>query len=307
MTKRLIYFAMLMLLCMDVEAQPIQPSFDGVKKINGVFLHVTVIGEGKPLLVLHGGPGMSHDYFLPYLEPLAKKYKLIFYDQRASGRSEIPEDSLGSSYTNMINDIDSIRAAFGLNKINILAHSWASILAINYAEKHPNRVASLIFSDPINLNHEFDQQQQESIKDRWKDTAVASKAKELKMANSPVVEIRIRLAFLTAMSDVKYIDSIHLIIPQKYADAQNSLYHGMMSEIKTYDRNYYAELKTIKAPTLIIHGKADNVPLAASEKLKASLPASRLVVFDESGHFPFIEETDKYNRTLMQFLDEVNK
>ncbi len=71
-----------------------QGDFTGLKKINGAALFISVRGSGEPLLVLHGGPGLNHSYFLPFLAKLEEKYRVIYYDQRACGRSTTPSARL---------------------------------------------------------------------------------------------------------------------------------------------------------------------------------------------------------------------
>ena len=66
----------------------VHPVQEGFVDANGVLIYYKMLGSGKPLLILHGGPGASHDYFLPYLLPLARRHRLIFIDERGSGRSE---------------------------------------------------------------------------------------------------------------------------------------------------------------------------------------------------------------------------
>lgn len=60
-------------------------------KINGKSIYVCVKGEGEPIIFLHGGPGGSHEYFLPHMEPLAEDYQIILYDQTGCGKSGIFE------------------------------------------------------------------------------------------------------------------------------------------------------------------------------------------------------------------------
>ncbi len=85
-------------------------------------------------MIVHGGPGASHDYFLPYLLPLARRHKLIFIDERGSGRSQKLEDPAGYTIANMAEDVESVRQALGLGKINLLGHSYGGALAQAYAK-----------------------------------------------------------------------------------------------------------------------------------------------------------------------------
>lgn len=126
--------------------------FEGLKSINGTALYCKVIGKGEPLVVLHGGPGLSQDYFLPHLLPLAKKFQLILFDQRAQSKSSIKLDSTQVSVQAMVEDIEGIRQAFHLGKIHLMAHSWGGNIAIRYAAQHPESLKSLILVDVVPLN-----------------------------------------------------------------------------------------------------------------------------------------------------------
>ena len=74
---------------------PVYVQQEGFIDTNGVMIYYKLLGRGEPLLIVHGGPGASHDYFLPYLLPLARHHKLIFIDERGSGRSQKLEDRSG--------------------------------------------------------------------------------------------------------------------------------------------------------------------------------------------------------------------
>jgi alpha/beta hydrolase family protein len=87
----------------------VYPVKEGFIDVNGLFLYYTEIGQGPPLVILHGGPGGSHNYFLPYLLPLARTNRLIFMDERGSGRSGRLQDPSGYTVENMAADV-----SFGL-------------------------------------------------------------------------------------------------------------------------------------------------------------------------------------------------
>src|SRR5207245_9384547 len=89
----------------------------GLVESNCVFIYYTTVGHGASLVIVHGGPCASHDYFLPYLLPLARSNKLVFIDERGSGRSEKLEDASQYTVENMVEDVESVRQALGLGKI----------------------------------------------------------------------------------------------------------------------------------------------------------------------------------------------
>src|ERR1700739_4200772 len=117
---------------------------EGFVDANGVMIYYKTLGRGEPLMIVHGGPGASHDYFLPYLLPLARRHKLIFIDERGSGRSQKLEDPAGYTIQNMVEDAESVRQALGLGKINVLGHSYGGALAQAYALKYQSNLSHLI-------------------------------------------------------------------------------------------------------------------------------------------------------------------
>src|ERR1051326_3270245 len=109
---------------------------EGFVDAHGVLIYYKIIGRGAPLMLAHGGPGASHDYLLPYLLPLMRTHKLIFIDERGSGRSSKIEDVKQYTVANNVEDIENVRNALGLGKIALLGHSAGGVLAQAYALKY---------------------------------------------------------------------------------------------------------------------------------------------------------------------------
>src|SRR5215831_20485546 len=87
------------------------PVQEGFVDAHGVMIYYKSIGNGPPLLVVHGGPGASHDYFLPYLLPLARHHRLVFIDERGSGRSQKLQDVSQYTVAAMVEDVEAVRRA----------------------------------------------------------------------------------------------------------------------------------------------------------------------------------------------------
>src|ERR1700729_4206308 len=111
------------------------PMREGFVDTQTVMIYYMTIGKGAPLVILHGGPGASHDYFLPYLLPLARHHQLVFIDERGSGRSEKLEDASKYTVENMVEDVEAVRRGLNLGKISLLGHSYGGGLAKAYARK----------------------------------------------------------------------------------------------------------------------------------------------------------------------------
>src|SRR5712671_306667 len=117
---------------------------EGYVDANGVLIFYQTIGQGAPLMIVHGGPGASHDYLMPYLLPLVRGNKLIFIDERGSGRSEKLEDTAQYTVENMVEDVESVRQALHLGKISLMGHSFGGVLAQAYAFKYQQNLTHLI-------------------------------------------------------------------------------------------------------------------------------------------------------------------
>ena len=123
--------------------------------INGVQHFIEKMGEGEPLLVLHGGPGLFHDYLVPHFESLAADYQIIFYDQRGCGRTDFPKDTSTINIENYIEDLEAIRKHLKLEKLNLVGHSWGALLAMNYAKKYPKNLNRLVLISPAPGNSDY--------------------------------------------------------------------------------------------------------------------------------------------------------
>jgi pimeloyl-ACP methyl ester carboxylesterase len=145
-------------------AQPIKPGNvyaiqEGYVDANGVMTYYKIFGHGKPLVLAHGGPGASHDYFLPYLAPLARHYQLVFIDERGSGRSPALENVSAYTVESMVEDVEAVRQALNLGQISLLGHSYGGVLAQAYALKYQKNLSHLIlastFSSTAAINEVF--------------------------------------------------------------------------------------------------------------------------------------------------------
>lgn len=277
-------------------------SFEGLKKVNGNELYFKVEGEGEPILVIHGGPGLNTEYIEPHMQELAKKNKLIFFDPRSTGKSEVPDDTLGTMHQYMVDDIEGIRKVFGLKRINILGHSWGAKIAVLYAMRYPGNIKSLVLTNAIPLNHEFDTLQMVYNDQQAKKPELQEKRMEIISRHISRIEIQQRLSFMYSLYNFNDVDKIQLTYPQNYADAQIALFRGLSYDYKKYDINLYPHINKIKTPAIVIHGDADGLSVKASEKLASSLGNAKLIHFDKSGHFPFMEEPEKFAQTVSEFI-----
>jgi proline iminopeptidase len=275
---------------------------EGLREVNGTKLYVTVRGQGEPLVVIHGGPGLNHKYFINHLNGLEENFKVIYYDQRASGLSAIPSaDSISIKF--LINDLETLRQQFKIKKLNILSHSWGVVIALHYTLANPGNIKKLIISNPALLSREYDQVIAAMQKKRI--TAEDSLARvELMSAGEMDVkkyEDFFLLSFKSSAYNPKNLLKLKLDLQPNFAEANKALFTGL-SKDPAQQVNLYNELDKLKFPVMLIHAEADIVPPASLEKMKNNLDEPTIKIFEKSGHFPFIEENKKFNDEVIRFL-----
>ncbi len=280
---------------------------EGTKQINGVALYYKIIGEGEPLVIVHGGPGLDHSYFLPQMEKLAKNYKLIFFDQRASGRSSAPKDSTGMTLDHFIADLEGIRQAFGLEKMNLMAHSWGGLLAMQYALKHGEHLKSLILVNSVSANSADNDVANKNLRSRFTrrdslERAKVTQSDAFKKQDSKALADFFKIVFRPTFYDRKFARQLTLVFQPGYAKKSVMLQH-LSKELVAYDLS--PQLTTLKVPTLVIHGEADPLPVEAAQKLRKSIKDSEFVLLKYCGHFPFIEAPQDFVVNVKSFLNRL--
>ena len=280
-----------------------QSNLEGISKINGTNIYINVKGKGDYLLLLHGGPGLNHSYFIPHLTELEKSFKVIYYDQRACGKSATPSaDSISIKF--LVDDIEAIRQKFKIQKLNILGHSWGALLAIHYALQHPTEVNKMIMSNPSMLSREYDEEVAQLLKKNF--TKEDSTAQAQIMSGGTLDRRKYEELFLLSFKPSAYdkgnITKLNLNLPDNFGAANNTLFAALMKD-PALGQNLYDSLSALKFPVLIVHGSSDIIPFRSIERLNQQLPKSEVTIFKQSGHFPFVEETALYNSTVLKFLN----
>lgn len=277
----------------------------GPVSINGTSLFVRVVGEGDPLVVVHGGPGMEHSYLTPGIDVLADAAQLVLYDQRGTGRSFEISDPDSLTLEAFLADIDGVREAVGRERIDVLAHSWGGLLALLYAARYPERVRSLVLVGSVEPGQRFaDEAGQRAATLRTEADAelIDSLARsEGFAARDPGTVSRLYwAAFRPTFADRARADWLRVDFTELTARRGGDVAAGVMGPLGAFD--YWDEVQTISSPTLIVHGAADPSPLAVPTALRDAIAGAELVVLEDSGHFPFLEEPDAFREAVGSFL-----
>jgi proline iminopeptidase len=273
--------------------------------VNGTSLYVRMVGQGNPLIVIHGGPGLNHSYLWPHLQGLANHHLLVFIDQRACGNSMAVRDSAQMSLNLLVEDVEAIRKILGLGKVSILAHSWGAILGVLYASRYPENIRSLILTNSVSLKAgEFDAEINGTLGKRisHEDSTERSRllsSPEFKAGNIETITEVFKLSFRPSFFDKGYLDSLGLILPADFVEKRKALFF-LSREMSDY--NFYNDLKLVKCPVLIIHGEYDAIPIDVSHNIQRLVNNSKLVLIKDAGHFPFVEQKKKFISVIDDFL-----
>lgn len=291
---------------------------EGFVDAHGVMIYYKSIGQGTPLLILHGGPGASHDYFLPYLLPLARQNRLVFIDERGSGKSEKLEDTKAYTVENMVEDTEAVRKALRLGKIALLGHSCGGVLAQAYAFKYSQNLTHLILCSTF-----FSSSKMNDVFTRMvanMNPELRARIQKLEKADlfghgREYEKHRYNSDYMIAAWGEGYFPYLYQNRPDPNYDPIASgnmawdVYLEMWGAHGEYviDGNlksveYAGRLSSIKVPTLITVGDHDECAPSLSEEMNKAINDSKLVILPKSGHMTFVDQRDLFNRAVNEFL-----
>jgi proline iminopeptidase len=282
-----------------------------VRTADGVRLFYRVVGAGRETLVaVHGGPGNSFNSILPDLEPLAKNRTVIYYDQRGNGRSDLLKDADSLKVSRHVEDLETIRRHFGLEKMSLLGNSWGGLLISLYAAAHPDRVERLVLhsaAEPtIGLMREF----AGLIGGR----IAPARRERFRVVSNPRYWVESKDPRAVCREFFSIILPAYLSKPERASRFRGDVCSGSEEAVRYQQHvnmqiwrslgewDVLPSLAAVKAPVLVIHGRTDPIPLASSEAWAKGYPNARLLLFEDSGHLPHVEEPELFFPAVETFL-----
>ena len=268
-----------------------------------VSLYVDVVGQGDPLVLMHGGPSADL-WTMGAFRRCADQFTLVFYDHRCNGRSVgVPVSSM--TWENLTADAEALRAHLGFETWAVLGHSFGGHVALEYALRYPDRVSHLVLLDTGGDS-------------RW----ARENAPELlaQRGYSPAKVELVRRWFHGEFSAREYLPIIWRISGAYshgsgwLALAREMAHGGWRSRMRPEALIFAGRqlldgwsvidrLGEISAPTLVMAGREDFVfPPECQQELAAGIPGSQLVIIDGAGHNPQDEQTAEVIRVLRTFL-----
>jgi len=266
--------------------------------INGTELFYATIGEGIPCLVMHGGLGFDHTYLHPWLDPLGDTLQLIYYDHRGNGRSGRP-DKETMTHAQFAADAEALAVHLGHEKVAVLGHSYGGFIALEFALRHPNHLSHLILLDTAPTFNYGDEIRQNALRQAQRQSNTDEILAVLQEDWSTDEEKRARFPIIWPIYFKNFDPDIGArLLANSIVTVSGGAREG---ELKAY--NVIPRLGEIQTPTLILAGREDWVcPPSKAHILHDGIPNSELVIFEDSGHLPYVEESDLFFSTVRNWF-----
>jgi proline iminopeptidase len=273
-------------------------------QVEDIQVACTVVGEGTPLIVVHGAVGLGARYMRD-LDRWTDAFQLVYYDQRGSGGTPLG-DSHKVSFAGAIDDLDGLRAALGVDRVNLVGHSAGAILAGMYAGTHPESSSSLVLLNtaPPLIPELFSAFQQEMASRRSPDDNAARKAIEespLFQARDPETLERHQLnTFTPFFRDRAFVETVTLGFTEITAANVQAAPERMIGSLGALDP--MRTFANIQCPTFLVHSELDPVPVEWAHALVDTIPGADYVLLEGASHFAHIEDADQLANAVLPWL-----
>jgi proline iminopeptidase len=290
------------------EIEPFQTDYLKVSDIHEIYYELCGNQKGKPVFVIHGGPGMGCSPIMrQFFNP--DKFLIVLHDQRGAGKSRPNAEISENTTQNLVEDIERLRKKLNLGKIILFGGSWGSTLSLAYAETYPENVSGMVLrgiwlatkeeEDHMwNGIRRFFPEMYESFINALPDSVLPPNTdKVLKLIQSENRTDREKYAKIASRYEYKAcgLNVIDESLDEYYGSEDNlaEIYTGTLIEYYFANNGCFLEegqllrdaIKIESIPTIIINGRYDMVcPPVTAYILHKNLPGSRLIIVEEAGH-----------------------
>jgi proline iminopeptidase len=272
--------------------------------VNGTRLWTAVQGEGTPIVLCHGGPGLP-DNLAPVADMLSDLALTIRYDQRGCGRSASDEPY---SLTTYLEDLDGLRRHFGIGRWTVGGHSFGSCLALAYAVERPAETTALVYLTPPFVDPDF--------MDAW---AVAEAARlspyhteidqlvSVQLRGSPIEAAAAHRRMLGLYFRSKFFDPARAISTSESTDhppmntaVNSALQRDWIAYVCNPDNRQ--RIAQLDRPALLCEPEADRIPIHSDRNLACLSTRTEHNLLERTGHFPWVESPDALRKVLRGFV-----
>ena len=257
-------------------------------------------GDGPPVLILHGGPGMS-DYTAPLADEIADDFRVLRYQQRGLA----PSVTSGPfTIDQHVADAIAVLDAAGADRAYVIGHSWGGFLALHLAVQHPGRVLGLVITDPLGAVPDgglSDLGQALTARLRPELVARAQELDERAMAGEGTAEEAVESMAIVWPG---YFSSVDKAPPMPPLRMSVECYAQTFASIlEDFDRHTLEQsLPNLTMPAVFVLGADSPVPPRHGIASAELIPGGRYIVEEECGHFPWIERPGSVRKALEQVV-----
>jgi proline iminopeptidase len=264
----------------------------------------TIVGEGAPLVVLHGAIGLGSTY-MRALDHWGEDLQLIYYDQRGSGDTPVG-DVRRVSFACGTEDLEGLRHHLGLDRIRVLGHSAGAYLAALYAAEHPAATAAVVLLNPgpplapeLMVQFGKNMSSRRTPDDDAERTAI-EESEEFKTGQPQALERHQLNTFLPFFRERANFEHVSLGFTEITAANVQQGPQRMMGSLGALDP--IRKFAGIEAPTLVVHSELDPIPSEWSRFLAATIPNADFVLIEGGSHFPMVEDAEQLRSTVVPWL-----
>lgn len=269
------------------------------------------------VLLLHGGPACTHEYFECFENFLpAEGIEFIYYDQLGSAYSDQPDDSTLWQLPRFVEELEQVRQALGLNKDNcyLLGHSWGGILAMEYAMKYQDNIKGLIISNMMSSCPAYGRYADEVLAKQF-DPSVLDTIRQIEARgdfdNPKYMELltpHFYTQHILRMPAEEWPDPVNRTFAhlneKVYVTMQGPSEFGIGGNLAQWDRS--ADLHNIKIPTLVIGATHDTMDPKHMEWMAGQIPKGRFLLCPNGSHMDMWDDQQVYFQGLIKFLKETD-
>ena len=278
---------------------------DGKIARDGFDLYYHSVGQGEPIVLLSGGPGMDADFLRPVADELSHEYECVLLEQRGTGRSRLKTVTPATANLKLyIDDLEALRENLHQPKLTLLGNSWGMVLALAYGAAHPDRVRAIVTmgSGPIAASYFTCFNDNIKMRLRPEDVDAMQKARQNKDKERGEWE-RLKAILPGYFFDR---DKALRYAPTVRPDGFNSSINGVvMGALRKEHFDLRPTLRRLTAPVLLIQGRQDPAGEGNLYETKMALPNARMVFLDKCGHLPWAEQPERAYRACREFLSQI--
>ncbi len=270
-------------------------------------IYYETYGEGDPILIINGGPGMNSRGFRSIAKLLSKNHKTIIYDQRGTGNSTVSDISVETITMDlMVSDIEKLRKHLKLDRWIVMGHSFGGMLASYYTTKHPSKISALLLSSSGGLNLDLLGYVGQNISSKLSIDETRRLQEWTQRISKGDTMYHARLERGKALAPAYLYDKNNVPqIAERLTQLNLTINSLVFRNLQKINFDCSETLKSFDKPVLIIQGKQDIIDQKTATSAHKVFPNSRLVLLDECGHYGWLDKKEEYLSEVFSFLESI--